>query len=260
MCRVSWRRLLRGGGALGIALIGGGSPAWAEPLVPLADPLPPAPPAERLAALWVQGDGVALGTLIVLLAMSVASWSVIVVRTLGGIQQARQAGRVARFWAGGGLAALVPGSPQAALVEAAQEADALFRAGQVTGVDRHTWLGLALHRVIAETQSRVQEGQTLLATVGATAPFVGLFGTVWSIHRALTALGGTVPASLETVAGPVGEALIMTALGLLVAVPAVLAYNALIRSGKNTIDPLRLFAADIESALLSGRWPGAGRP
>src|SRR5699024_2134167 len=102
--------------------------------------------------------------------------------------------------------------------------------GMVTSCPAADWLGAALRNAIAAENARLETGLTVLASVGSTAPFVGLFGTVWGIYHALIAVGASGQATLSTVAGPVGEALIMTALGLAVAFPAVLGYNALLRS------------------------------
>jgi biopolymer transport protein ExbB len=106
---------------------------------------------------------------------------------------------------------------------------------------------------------KLQFGQVLLATVGSTAPFVGLLGTVWGIYHALTQIGISGQASIDKVAGPVGEALIMTAIGLAVAVPAVLGYNWLVRRNKNAMDRVRAFASDLHSVLLSGARVGERR-
>ena len=102
-------------------------------------------------------------------------------------------------------------------------------------------------------QSRLQDGLAFLATVGSTAPFVGLFGTVWGIYHALTAIGIAGQASIDKVAGPVGEALIMTAIGLAVAVPAVLGYNWLVRRNKVTMESVRRFGADLHGVLMGAR-------
>ena len=104
-----------------------------------------------------------------------------------------------------------------------------------------------------DIQSRLQDGLAFLATVGSTAPFVGLFGTVWGIYHALTAIGIAGQASIDKVAGPVGEALIMTAIGLAVAVPAVLGYNWLVRRNKVTMESVRRFGADLHGVLLGAR-------
>ncbi len=112
---------------------------------------------------------------------------------------------------------------------------------------------MSVERAVAEVQSRLQDGLAFLATVGSTAPFIGLFGTVWGIYHALTAIGIAGQASIDKVAGPVGEALIMTAIGLAVAVPAVLGYNWLVRRNKVTLDQVRGFSADLHGVLMGAR-------
>ncbi|MBR7780448.1 MotA/TolQ/ExbB proton channel family protein, partial [Undibacterium rugosum] len=116
----------------------------------------------------------------------------------------------------------------------------------------NTWVSMSIQRAVDKVQSRLQDGLAFLATVGSTAPFVGLFGTVWGIYHALTAIGMSGQASIDKVAGPVGEALIMTAIGLAVAVPAVLGYNFLVRRNKSAMEEVRAFAADLHSVVLSG--------
>ncbi|MGH8286210.1 MAG: MotA/TolQ/ExbB proton channel family protein, partial [Steroidobacteraceae bacterium] len=111
---------------------------------------------------------------------------------------------------------------------------------------------------VDEVNSKLQSGMPFLATVGSTAPFVGLFGTVWGILNALIAIGIAGQASIDKVAGPVGEALIMTALGLAVAVPAVMGYNWLLRRNKAVQDALRNFASDLHAYLVSGARVGGG--
>ena len=118
-------------------------------------------------------------------------------------------------------------------------------------VELNDWVTLGIQRAVERVQARLQNGLSVLATVGSIAPFVGLFGTVWGIYHALTAIGIAGQASIDKVAGPVGEALIMTALGLAVAVPAVLGYNWLIRRNKTAMDRVRGFGADLHAVLLS---------
>jgi biopolymer transport protein ExbB len=120
-------------------------------------------------------------------------------------------------------------------------------------IDKHTWIGMSIGRATENIQNRLQDGLAFLATVGSTAPFVGLFGTVWGIYHALTAIGISGQASIDKVAGPVGEALIMTALGLAVAVPAVMGYNWLIRRNKSAMERVRSFSADLQNVLLAGK-------
>jgi len=119
-------------------------------------------------------------------------------------------------------------------------------------IDQHEWVTMALNRSNASVVSKLQGGLAFLASVGSTSPFIGLMGTVIGIYRALIAIGIAGQASIDKVAGPVGEALIMTALGLFVAVPAVLGYNWLIRRNKNVTERLGNFASDVHGYLLSG--------
>jgi biopolymer transport protein ExbB len=109
---------------------------------------------------------------------------------------------------------------------------------------------MSLQRAIGNVQSRMQDGLAVLATVGSTAPFVGLFGTVWGIYHALVKIGMSGQASIDKVAGPVGEALIMTAIGLAVAVPAVLGYNWLVRRNKAVMEEVNAFGSDLHAVLL----------
>jgi biopolymer transport protein ExbB len=127
----------------------------------------------------------------------------------------------------------------------------------VDPVDQHEWLGSSLSRSTASINSRLSTGMAVLATVGSTAPFVGLFGTVLGIYGALVRIGASGEASIDKVAGPVGEALIMTALGLIVAVPAVLGYNWLIRRNKVVAEQIGAFATDLHAYLVSN---GALKP
>jgi biopolymer transport protein ExbB len=113
------------------------------------------------------------------------------------------------------------------------------------------WVSMSIQRAVERIQSHTQRGLAVLATVGSISPFVGLFGTVWGIYHALTAIGISGQASIDKVAGPVGEALIMTALGLAVAVPAVLAYNWLVRRNKAVMEDVRAFGQDLHLVVLS---------
>jgi biopolymer transport protein ExbB len=210
-----------------------------------------------MAALWQGGDWVARGTLIALLIMSVASWYVLVTKLVDQIVVARQAGAVeGAFWRAptlrAALDALDRRSVFRAMVEdgvrAAEPPDDTLL-GQI---DRESAITLAVQRSVNAVTNRLQRGLAVLATVGSTAPFVGLFGTVWGIYHALTAIGIAGQASIDKVAGPVGEALIMTAMGLAVAVPAVLGYNWMIRRNKVVLDRVKAFSADLHALLQSG--------
>jgi biopolymer transport protein ExbB len=161
------------------------------------------------------------------------------------------------FWKAGsvakGAASLEEGSAFRFIAESGVKADEHHEGTLTEQIDRHTWIGMSVQRAVDNINSRLQDGLAFLATVGSTAPFVGLFGTVWGIYHALTAIGIAGQASIDKVAGPVGEALIMTAFGLAVAVPAVMGYNWLIRRNKSVMERVRAFSADVHNVLLAGK-------
>lgn len=208
-------------------------------------------------AAWATADWVNKSTFIVLGIMSAATWYILFFKLLEQnrlLKQSREVNR--RFWDKNsvqeGLDDTEKGTPFWYVAERGLKSSRHHR-GQVSNeVDRSTWIILSLNRAVDEIQSHLQKGLAVLATVGSTAPFVGLFGTVWGIYHALTAIGISGQASIDKVAGPVGEALIMTALGLAVAVPAVLGYNWLVRRNKAAIESVRSFASDLHSVLLAG--------
>jgi biopolymer transport protein ExbB len=215
-----------------------------------------------MEALWAGGDFVSKGTLIVLAIMSMGSWYVAIVKLL---EQSRllTEGKEARkkFWQAAsideGSRTLNPDSAFHFLAEEGIKA-ATHHGGAMTDViDFSTWVGMSLQRAYDEISDRLQGGLAFVATVGSTAPFVGLFGTVWGIYHALTAIGISGQASIDKVAGPVGEALIMTAVGLAVAVPAVLAYNLMVRRNKSALAQVRHFSSELHMVLLSGGKKGA---
>ncbi len=211
-----------------------------------------------LGALWAQGDFVARGTLLILVLMSVGSWYILVTRLVASLKLAAEARSVRQsfFKAAtltAGVATLGAGSAFRYIAEAGINAREHHEGTLTEHIDRNTWITMSVQRSVDEVQSRLQGGLAVLATVGSTAPFVGLFGTVWGIYHALTAIGVAGQASIDKVAGPVGEALIMTAIGLAVAVPAVLGYNALVRRNKVTMDAVRGFAADLHGILLGAK-------
>ena len=126
-------------------------------------------------------------------------------------------------------------------------------------VPLHEWIDNVLARATARIGSALSTQLPFLATTGSTAPFIGLFGTVWGIYHALVAIGVAGQASIDKVAGPVGEALIMTAIGLAVAVPPVLGYNFLLGRNKQIMEKVKLFSNDLEQVIVSGsRVEGAG--
>jgi biopolymer transport protein ExbB len=210
-----------------------------------------------LAALWAQGDFVAKGTLIILVLMSLFSWYIILTKIWDQRKLKNSAKLVEKnFWNAptikDGVERIKKGDDFRNIAEDGLRA-ASHHDGRLTDrIDLHEWITMSLQRSVDVVNSKLQSGMAFLATVGSTAPFVGLFGTVWGIYHALINIGLAGQASIDKVAGPVGEALIMTAIGLAVAVPAVLGYNWLIRRNKAVQDGLRNFAADLHAYLISG--------
>jgi len=231
---------------------------------PAAPTLAPAPTTEAvdnpygLDALWKGGDFVSRGTLIILVIMSVGTWYIMIVKVW---EQSRlfSAGKKANnsFWKAGSIkesvGTLKATSPFRYIAESGVSASEHHEGTLVEQIDLNTWVTMSMQRAVEAIQSRLQGGLAFLATVGSTAPFVGLFGTVWGIYHALTAIGIAGQASIDKVAGPVGEALIMTAIGLATAVPAVLGYNWLVRRNKSGMELVRNFSSDVHSVLLSGK-------
>jgi biopolymer transport protein ExbB len=210
-----------------------------------------------LQATWKQGDFVTKGVLIILVIMSLGSWYIIITKLFEQHKLMQEAGDAKRtFWSAGsvkaGTEALKEGSAFRYIAESGIGASGKHEGALLDRIDLNTWISMAMQRASENVQSRLQDGLAFLATVGSTAPFVGLFGTVWGIYHALTAIGIAGQASIDKVAGPVGEALIMTAIGLAVAVPAVLGYNWLVRRNKVAIEAVRAFAADLHLVLLGG--------
>jgi biopolymer transport protein ExbB len=213
-----------------------------------------------LESLWSQGDFVTKGVAVLLVAMSIASWYVIVTKALQLFQYRRSANAAGHeFWDAtnlqDGLATLGKGNPFASIAEAGVTAMQHHEAHKGHLHDELSvsdWITLSLRQAIDETQARLQTGMAVLASVGSTAPFVGLFGTVWGIYHALVAIGTSGQASIDKVAGPVGEALIMTALGLAVAIPATFGYNALVRGNKAVIAKMNKFGFDLHALFVTG--------
>lgn len=233
----------------------------ADAAAPAADAAAPAKTEEvhnpfGLSAVW-DGGFVPRATLIILAIMSIGSWYIIITKLLDQMKIFKQAKETAaKFWKAPSIAAgsatLVEGSPFRFIAESGTKATAHHDGALLEQIDLSTWVTMSIQRASDKVQSRLQDGLSFLATVGSTAPFIGLFGTVWGIYGALTAIGMTGNASIDKVAGPVGEALIMTAFGLLVAVPAVLGYNWLVRRNKTAMEDIRSFSADVHSVLVSG--------
>jgi biopolymer transport protein ExbB len=244
------------------------APAAPAPAGTSAAPAPAAAPAPvatstrevvdnpyGLEALWKGGDYVSKTTIAILVIMSMGSWYIIITKVYEQYKMGRQArAATKKFWSAPsvrqGAEILKKGSPYRYIAETGLEATSTHT-GLLGNVDMHEWISMSIQRAIDNVHSRTQDGLAFLATVGSTAPFVGLFGTVWGIYHALTAIGIAGQASIDKVAGPVGEALIMTAIGLAVAVPAVLGYNWLVRRNKTAMETVRSFGSDLHAVLMS---------
>lgn len=208
------------------------------------------------AAVW-NGGVVSRGTLIILAIMSMGSWYIMITKLIDQMKIFKQSKETnQKFWKAPSIAAgsaqLTDGSPFRFIAETGTKATQHHDGALLEQIDLSTWVTMQIQRAVDKVQSRLQDGLSFLATVGSTAPFIGLFGTVWGIYNALTNIGMTGNASIDKVAGPVGEALIMTAFGLFVAVPAVLGYNWLVRRNKSAMEDVRSFGADVHSVLISG--------
>ncbi len=210
-----------------------------------------------LEALWKGGDFIARGTLFILTVMSMGSWYILITKLIDQVKLGGQASEAKKsFWKAAtvqaGVTSLKAGSPFRFIAETGVKASEHHDGALLEKIDLNEWITMSIQRAVEKIQSRLQDGLAFLATVGSTAPFVGLFGTVWGIYGALTKIGIAGQASIDKVAGPVGEALIMTAFGLFVAVPAVLGYNFLVRRNKSSMEEVRAFSADLHLVLISG--------
>ena len=214
-----------------------------------------------LVNVWAQGDFVTRAVAVLLLLMSLSSWMVIIIKALDLRKYLAQARQIESFWLGSDFADGVakfgadPLNPYRALALDGREATVHHREAQPhlrDTLDVSEWITRGLRTSIDESTARLQSGLAVLASVGSTAPFVGLFGTVWGIYHALLSIGVAGQATIDKVAGPIGEALIMTALGLVVAIPAVLGYNALVRGNKGVINKLNRFAHDLHAYFVTG--------
>ena len=217
-----------------------------------------------LTHLWAQSDLIIKAVAFILVVMSVASWYLILVRSLRQIRARRHDGAVESFWnapnLSEGLARLsrvAPESPFEALarqgVAATEHLHRHNHSDTLGGkLDADEFVTRAMRKSIALSTAQLESGLTVLASIGSTAPFVGLFGTVWGIYGALIGISASGMATLDTVAGPVGEALIMTAFGLFVAIPAVLGYNAFTRANRLELSELDAFAHDLHAWFTTG--------
>jgi biopolymer transport protein ExbB len=211
--------------------------------------------------VWIQGDFVTRAVAVLLLGMSLASWIVIIIKALDIVKFKKDARAARDFWHSEDFAAGLtklgrdPANPFRHLALEGREATAHHRNTQAhlhDSLDVSDWVTRCLRNCIDEFTARLQSGLAILASVGSTAPFIGLFGTVWGIYHALMSISSAGEASIDKVAGPIGEALIMTALGLAVAIPAVLGYNALVRGNKGVLGVLRRFGNDLHALFVTG--------
>jgi biopolymer transport protein ExbB len=213
-----------------------------------------------LARYWAQGDALSHAVAYVLLAMSLVSWYFILSKAFASWRVRRSADAVEAFWnaptMGDGVALLDAADPERVYLPLAQQG-----AAQVDVVNKRTLAGdmnhaeqvtRVLRGAIHRSTIKLESGLTLLASIGSTAPFVGLLGTVWGIYHALSAVSSHGTVQIDKIAGPVGEALIMTGIGLMVAIPAVLAYNGFNRVNRLTLSELDAFAHDLHAYLTSG--------
>ncbi|MDR5825732.1 MotA/TolQ/ExbB proton channel family protein [Caballeronia sp. LZ043] len=219
-----------------------------------------------MAHVWAQGDFITRGILVVLLLMSVTSWTVIAVKYMNVLRLKRLMCHAERtFWDANdfseGVARLATATPSVGanpfLALALSGLDAADH-HQLTQTHLHDrldvsdWITRNLRATMDDCIAHLQSGLAVLASIGSTSPFVGLFGTVWGIYHAMLTIGASGQASIDQVAGPVGEALIMTAFGLCVAIPAVLGYNALNSANKSTVRKLNRFAHSLHAFFVTG--------
>jgi biopolymer transport protein ExbB len=207
-----------------------------------------------LEALWRGSDNIARAVLVLLGIMSVGSWYIMIVKLLEQSKMSRHARTVDRqFWSASSVSnaaqALEKNSAYRFIAEAGVQATT-DHGGLKSHIPMSEWIPMSITSAVDRVHATTQGGLAFLATVGSTSPFVGLFGTVWGIYHALTAIGISGQASIDKVAGPVGEALIMTAIGLAVAIPAVLGYNWLARRNKAVMDEVREFSDELNAVIL----------
>jgi biopolymer transport protein ExbB len=236
------------------------------PIAPEAPPAPAAAAAEEeghgsfedaftLGGIWEAGDWVARGTLIVMIIMFAGTVYIAATKFVDQTILIGQAKKIPAFWDANtldeGLDVLGRNSAFRNIAEGAIAQANSAQAGLGARIGRSDRMSHQVGIELERVNSRLQAGMAFLATVGAICPFVGLFGTVWGIVNALIRIGTSGDPSIEKVAGPVGEALIMTAIGLFVAVPAVILYNLLGRRNKNISDAARHFAFDVDKLMAS---------
>ena len=232
----------------------------AAPAAPAADAAKPGPnaapqdvPAQySLGHIWQEGSWISKAILIVLAIMSAGTWYIFFTKWIEQQRILGQASQVEKkFWTSATLNEGVDKLPKTSVFRGIAEAGLKASTGGTSLVGLNDWIGMTLTRQLEDANARLQGGIAFLGSVGSVAPFVGLLGTVIGILNALIGIGVAGQASIDKVAGPVGEALIMTAIGLFVAVPAVLLYNYLVRRNKVITEKLRAFAGDLQAYLIS---------
>jgi biopolymer transport protein ExbB len=191
---------------------------------------------------------------VILAIMSIGSWYILITKFLEQSRMNRHARKVdQRFWAQSTVSAAANALDKSSAYRFIAEAGIAAtddHGGLKSHIPMGDWIPMSITAAVDRVHANTQAGLAFLATVGSTSPFVGLFGTVWGIYHALTAIGISGQASIDKVAGPVGEALIMTAIGLAVAIPAVLAYNYLARRNKAVMDEVREFADELNAVIV----------
>ncbi len=216
-----------------------------------------------IAGLWIEADVLSRGVALLLLIMSIVSWYLIIGRTLRWLFRRRDHNAVEAFWFAAsldqGLEGLLRTSGDSSfgqLASGATRAAAHYDQHRTdtlaSHMERGEFLTRAMRQSIASSTARIESGLTVLASIGSTAPFIGLLGTVWGIYHALLRISEAGSATLDKVAGPVGESLIMTAAGLFVAIPAVIAYNTSVRANRLELAALDAFAHDLHAYLTTG--------
>lgn len=211
-----------------------------------------------LGNIVAHGNVVDQAVLAILAIMSMGSWYILFTKLWDTSKIAREAKEVrASFFKKASLQEGLKGLSETGafrfIAQTGVEASEHHEGALTENIDHNTWVTMNIDRAVQEVNSRLQGGLGFLATVGSTSPFIGLFGTVWGILQALTQIGVAGQASIDKVAGPVGAALIMTAIGLGVAVPAVLGYNWLVNRNKSVMGQVRAFAADLHGVLMGSR-------
>jgi biopolymer transport protein ExbB len=232
----------------------------ADAAAPAAAPAPaaaapsdaPIPNQYSLGHIWTEGTWISKAILVVLAIMSAGTWYIFFTKWIEQQRILGQASQVEKkFWTSATLNEGVDKLPKTSVFRGIAEAGLKASQGGTTLVGLSDWIGMTLTRQLEDANARLQGGIAFLGSVGSVSPFVGLLGTVMGILNALIGIGVAGQASIDKVAGPVGEALIMTAIGLFVAVPAVLLYNYLVRRNKVITEKLRAFAGDLQAYLIS---------